>query len=211
MKIKNIRTILSSIILCTLFSYFSGCDFLVDNSSTSVSGKIYYFDHIPVPNVKVSVQNQFVYTSNDGGFAFDGISSPYDLIISDSLNPAAAVYKGLSNRNITIPYNSYTPNNINGGITVHLPKEIVQSNLRGKIVFTDGNYINSYDDFTSPYSTVFLQVPVISNSVTGKLIALIYKTDSAQNIISYENYGESPDIRITRSLIDYSFDSAFYP
>lgn len=198
--------ILSLMIFLSLSVIYFSCDILTSNSS-DVNGKVFNYDHYPVSKVKVTAGGQSVITSEDGSFSIKGISFPYDLIITDTLRKIAAVFKGLSTDNINLPldYNLYS--NSSTYIRVKIPQSIIQSGSRGKIIFTDGDYLNFSSDISS-YDTGAV-ININSNkSEFGKLIVLTYKKDSSGKIISYDNYGESPELQIFPGIVNkYQFDS----
>ena len=204
------RKILPLIILLPAVLFFKSCDFSADSPTSSVTGVVYSLDHVPIENLKVTVNGQAVYTSNDGRFAFNVISFPYDLIVTDSLNRTVVIYKRLSVSNIELPLFRYANNNNYAGVNVQIPEEIFQPNTKCVILFTDGNFINSYTVVNEFHQNIEFNVALNNNSsVTGKLIALTYKKDNNGNIISYDNYGESPEIQLVDgNTFNYSFDSA---
>ena len=207
MKIKIILSI--ALLICSGIVYNS-CDTSVDSTISSVSGKIYNYSVIPSSNLKVTVQNQTVYTSSNGSFAFDNVIYPYDLIVTDSsFRSTVYIYKGLSVKNITIPLNRSQSSTDLAFVNVHLPAGFFQSDLECKIIFTDGNYINKYVQVSDLNQDVYFDVPLNgNNSVSGRLFVLTYKSDSENRILSYENFGQSPEIQLqSGSTFEYTFDS----
>ena len=95
----NMYKILPAIGMISLSLIFFSCE-SVTNPVSSITGVIYSLDHVPIENLKVTVDGRSVFTSNDGRFAFDAISFPYDLIITDSLNRTVVVHKGLRSKTV---------------------------------------------------------------------------------------------------------------
>ncbi|MEZ4690425.1 MAG: hypothetical protein R3A12_09680 [Ignavibacteria bacterium] len=81
---------------------------------------------------------------------------------------------------------------------------------KGKLIFTDGQYVNSYANISTLSPTSMFDVGLQDiNPVTGKLILLAYKLNSFGNIYSYENFGLKTDISINAGLIyNITFDSS---
>ena len=205
----NMYKILPAIGMISLSLIFFNCE-SVTSPVSSITGVVYSLDHVPIENLKVTVDGRSVFTSNDGRFAFDAISFPYDLIITDSLNRTVVVHKGLSVNNIELPLFRYANNNNYAGVNVQIPEEIFQPDTKGVLLFTDGNFINSYTEVNEFHQNIGFNVALNNNSsVMGKLIALFYKEDNNGNIISYDNYGEIPGIQLVDgSNFNFAFDSA---
>lgn len=200
------RIVLSTIILFSVSLIYFSCD-TITNTTLNVTGKIYSYNHSPVSNIKVIIRDQFVITSEDGGFTFNNVAFPYDLIVMDSLSRDVTFYKGLSTDNVSLPYSFNGSNSQFAFITVTIPEKILQSNVIGKVIFTDGNFVNTYANIGLNNPEIRID-SYIDKRVTGKLIVLTYKTDGSDKILSYENYGESPDIQIQPGgQYNYQFDS----
>ncbi|MEO8211488.1 MAG: hypothetical protein ABI840_13090 [bacterium] len=200
------RRVLSAIILISVSLIYYSCD-TITNPTSAVSGKVYTYNYLAISNVKVTIRDQVALTSEDGSFNFKNITSPYDLIVLDSLERNVTVYKELSAESILLPLQYYASNNGYAFIIVTIPKEIIDSNIVGKVIFTDGNFVNSYSDIHQNDTVIGVEM-YINESVTGKLIVLTYKRDNEGKIISYENYGESPDIQIEPGgNYNYQFDT----
>jgi len=201
------RRVLSAIMFLSVSVIYNGCD-TVTNSISTVSGKVRSYEYLNVSNIKVTIGNNSVYTASDGSFSLDNFTYPYDVIVSDSLRRFATVFKGLSENNITLPVRTFFSDNY-FFIYVKFPYHFIHSELSGKIMFTDGNHVNSYSDidFLNPEYPTRLYVQS-SGAVTGKVILLSYKTNSQNGIISYENFGESPEmLLLPGNSYNYEFDS----
>ncbi|HQY20566.1 MAG TPA: hypothetical protein PLX80_06950 [Ignavibacteria bacterium] len=181
-----------------------------DNSSgpeSVVSGIIHNEFHVPLSNVKVSTQGKTVLTSEDGSFNLSGISIPYDLTVSDSaFNLNTDIYKGLSASYLELGFNKYPDINYYAYINAELPVEIFQQDIICKVIFSDKEFTNIYSTLLSPNQNAILQVPVFNNVINGKVHVLTYKIDSSHRILSYENYGTSPEIVLNRgNVVNYIF------
>ncbi|MDQ3019906.1 MAG: hypothetical protein M3R36_04945 [Bacteroidota bacterium] len=201
------RRVLSAIMFLSVSVVYYRCDTVINPTST-VSGKVRSYEYLNVSNVKVTIGNNSVYTASDGSFSMDNFTYPYDVIVSDSLHKFATVFKGLSANNIVLPVVTFSSNNY-FFINVNFPYEFIHSELSGKIMFTDGNHVNSYADidFLNPEYPTRLYVPS-NEAVTGKIILLSYRTNSEGEIISYENFGESPAMQLQPgNSYNYEFDS----
>ncbi len=201
---KN-KLITSVIFLSLSITHFS-CDDLTGPVS-EVTGNVYGINYMPLANLKVTINDRSAYTSENGSFSIRNVNVPYDISVSDSINRHVTLFKGLSASNVSLQIES----NISNGpayVFVKFPEKIIQPDLSGRIIFTDGDRISSYGyintfDTSGSYLNVDLNEPV-----TGRLIALIYKRDNTGKIISYENFGESPVFQIEREKeYYYEFDS----
>lgn len=199
--------VLSVILIFSFSLIYLSCDIITETGST-VTGKVYSYEHIPVSNVRVTCGNQSVKTSEDGSFTINDLTYPYDLIVSDSLYGYATIFKGLSTGNVSLPLKN--TGFISGqfiNIHVKIPFRIFQPNTEGKIYFTDGNYMSSYSEI-SKYDTGAALELYTSEPVEGKLILLTYKKDNSGKIVSYENFGESKSLEFHPGVMNnYRFDS----
>ena len=202
-----IGKIIPAVILIS-FSFFSlSCDNAVDPVS-NISGKVYSYNHQPVSNIKVTIQDNFTYTSFDGSFNFKGVSFPYDATVVDSLGKKVTFFKYLSTDNINLVLTESAYNLSYALVQVTVPQNIISNGLKGKIIFTDYGKISSYSDI-SLQSTQSYLIVYINQSVTGRIMLLTYKKDSTGRIISYENYGESLNISLQPGgSFQYTFDSS---
>ena len=200
------KMILPAIIILSLSAIHFSCDILTSSEST-VNGKVYNYQHQPISNIKVTAGGQSVFTSEDGSFTINSLTFPYDIVVTDSNRRIATVFKGISTGNITLPIDDQFNSNFDSKIRVKIPLSIIQSGSLGKILFTDGNYLNYNSDITT-YDTGAVIRIYNSKPVTGKLIVLTFKKDNNGRITSYENYGESSEIQILPGITNrYQFDS----
>lgn len=210
-----IRKILPALIITSAILFFNSCDNSVDPTFGSVSGKIYGYNHTAIENLKVTIQDRSVYTSADGSFTLNGISYPYDVIITDSVRRKATVYKKLSVNNIGLYIDKYSGSNYSAAIYVHILGESVQSDKKWKVIFTDRENVNEYAEVTGINPTAGLLLNMDKNIISGSLIALSYKKDNNGKITSYENFGSFPLYNIqSGNTYNYWFDSlslAFNP
>ncbi len=94
-------------------------------------------------------------------------------------------------------------------IDVSFPDKFIQQYSGGKIMFTDGNKVNVYADLdiVNPVNPVRLYVPALG-VITGKIIFLHYRFNHDYQIISYDNYGESPEMNLQPgNNYQFEFDS----
>lgn len=201
----NNLKIFSAIILSSSLLFFNSCDDAISPTNT-IDGRIYHTNHAPAINFKVEVGDKIANTSDDGSFRLNDISIPYDLVVSDSLYKFVVIYKGLRTVNPSLPlFHGY--NSTSTTIYVYLPDSILNLNLYGKVIFTDGNFANGYGSFrpNAPPGPVIIGINE-STPVTGRLIVLTYKKDSNGKIVSYENYGESNELTISPGgIVSYNF------
>ncbi|MFZ1320828.1 MAG: hypothetical protein WAT71_04665 [Ignavibacteria bacterium] len=204
---KNKFLSLSILISIFIISFFDlSCDNATDPVS-GVSGTIHNKFHFPLANIKVSSQGQTVLTSEDGRFNLSGISMPYDLIVSDStFNLNVDIYKGLNISDLNLEFRKYLSKSSYAYIDVQLPPEIFQPGVTCEVIYSDKEYTNIYSTLISSNQNAILQVPVFNNVIKGKIYVLTYKADSSYRIISYENYGVSPDIEVSNGdAVNYTF------
>lgn len=210
-----IRKILPAIVLVYACLQFMSCDNSVDSSSGSVSGKLYGHNHTGIENIKVTVQDKNTYTSADGSFSLNGISYPYDVIITDSALRKATIYKNISVSNIELYSDRYSGSNYSAAIYVRILGESVQSGKKWKVIFTDRENINEYAEVSGINPTAGLLLNMDKDIVSGRLIALSYMKDNNGKITSYENFGTFPLYNIqSGNTYNYWFDSlslAFNP
>lgn len=206
-----------SAVLLILSFLITGCsDDPVIYDSNIVTGKLVNQNLHPVSNVEIKIENQSVLTSADGSFTFKDITIPYDLKIVDTWDKTYYLYKGISSNNIIIP-DFYGHNSSANFATVFIsyPPEILNSDLQGKIIFTDFDQILTTADIRN--SGIRIDLPFWNKNYKGKLILLTYKVSSDGSITSYENYAESEEISIDLNLTSdyfYNFTSqqvAFNP
>ncbi|MBK8550193.1 MAG: carboxypeptidase regulatory-like domain-containing protein [Ignavibacteria bacterium] len=201
---KN-KLIITVIFLALSVTYFS-CDDLTGPVS-DVTGNVYGFNYVSITNLKVTINDRSVYTSENGNFRISNVNVPYDITVTDSVNRHVTLFKGLTAANVSLQIES---NIINEPalVFVKFPEKIIQPDLSGKIIFTDGDRVSSYGYInTFDTSGSYLQID-LNEPVTGRLIALIYKRDNTGKIISYEHFGKSPVFLIERGKeYSYEFDS----
>ncbi|MBK8550194.1 MAG: hypothetical protein IPL53_03710 [Ignavibacteria bacterium] len=203
----NVRIFPGSLFLIFVLTFLSGCDDSTGPVST-VTGKVVSSNNQPVFRIKVMIGDKSTYTSYFGTFTFSNVEFPYDVKVIDSLGSNAYLFKGLSTGEITLPLRFSSYHGDIATIKVTLPDEIMNENLNGKIIFTDGNTVNFFQDISEQSSTSAIFVPVFGYSLTGKIILLTYKKDADKSIVSYENYGESPFMSISPyQTYYYAFDS----
>lgn len=210
-----IRKILPALIIFSAFLFFNSCDNSVDPTFGSVSGKLYGYNHTAIENLKVTIQDRSVYTSADGSFTLNGISYPYDVIITDSVRRKATVYKKLSVNNIGLYFDQYSGSNYSAAIYVRIQGESLPNDKKWKVIFTDRENVNEYAEVTGINPTAGLLLNMDKNIVSGRLIALSYKKDNNGKITSYDNFGTYPLYNIqSGNTYNYWFDSlslAFNP
>jgi len=198
----------SFIIIISSCIFAGSCDFSADSHTDTVSGNIYDYSHVPVENLKVTIQDKSVYTSPDGSFKLNGISFPYDVILTDSAHRKAFVFKKISVNNINLPVDQNIGNYIYSSINVRIQENANQSGKKWKVIFTDREYINEYAEVSGINPTADLSIRMHNSSVSGMIIALSYIKDNNGKIISYENFGSIPVYNIqSGNTYDYWFDS----
>jgi hypothetical protein len=209
------RKIIPVLVLIYACLQFNSCDNSVDPSAGTVSGKLYGYNHTAIENLKVTIQNRTAYTSADGSFTLNGISYPYDVIITDSARREATVYKNISVNNIEMYFDQYSGSIYSAAINVQILGESLPSDKKWKVIFTDREFINEYTEVTGINPTAGLLINMDKNIVSGRLIALSYKKDNNGNVTSYENFGSFPLYNIqSGNTYNYWFDSlslAFNP
>ena len=197
-------TIFISIFIISLFDL--SCDNTISPVS-DVSGTIHNKFHFPLANIKVSSQGQTVLTAEDGRFNLSGISIPYDLTVSDSsFHSKTDLYKGLSASNVEFSFDKYPVNNSYATLNITIPNEIIRPDLICKVIYSDKDITNIYGNIISPEKNVTLQIPVFNNVIKGKIYVITYIRDANYRILSYENYGTSPEIELNNGdVINYLF------
>lgn len=201
---KN-KLIISVFFLSLSITYFS-CDDLTGPVS-DVTGNVYGFNNVSLANLKVTINDRSDYTSENGSFSIRNVNFPYDIAVTDSVERDVTLFKGLAAANVSLQIERYISNGP-ATVFVKFPEKIIQPDLSGKIIFTDGYRISSYG-YINTFDTSGSNLQVdLNEPVTGRLIALIYKRDNTGKITSYENFGESPVFRIERGKeYSYEFDS----
>lgn len=161
----------------------------------TVTGMITNQVNQATPNVKVKIGSDSVFSSAEGAFTFTNVTTPYTIQVFDENENTSKYYYGLTSEQITIPGIGIIDESVQCEITVTYPPEILLPGVTGKIMFTDGNYVNAYTEFSQGLPLIiWLQ----NNSpVTGKLILLTYRKESGK-IVSYENFGLSNPIQVVR-------------
>lgn len=140
----------------------------VNSSTINVTGKLTGSFAQFIPGKQVKIDNQTSITSSDGSFSFSNVTAPYNVIITDSTSDY--LFTNISSGDIRIPDYTIFDNVQTATITITYPPEIIQPGLHIKAMYTDGNYINSYGD----YSPVSVNLPD-NSPVTGKLYVMTYK------------------------------------
>ena len=140
------RKILPAIIILSAAISYSSCDNAVDPGSRSVTGKVYGYYHTPIENLKVTIQDRSVFTSTDGNFSLNGISYPYDVIITDSANRKASVFKNISVDNIALPLKDYGSNSYYFSLNVQIDDDGLTNGKKWKVIFTDKEFVNVFDE-----------------------------------------------------------------
>ena len=196
--------IISYLLILFSINFFS-CNNAVDPVYT-VTGKVFDNNYSAEANVKVTAGDQSILTSGDGSFSLNNITFPFDITITNESNLTAILYKGLSKSNLSLKLN-YNGTGYNfSTIYLTLPDNIVNKDTYGKLIFTDGNFINGYSNILPSEQQSIITI-YVNRSVTGKLILLTYRKLNDE-IVSYENYGEIPEVQINPgSDYHYQFDS----
>lgn len=203
----NVRISPYLLFLIFVLTVLSGCDDSAGPVST-VTGKVISSNNQPVVRIKVMIGDKSAYTSYLGTFSFSDIEFPYDVKVIDSLGKNGYLFKGLSTGQITLPLHFYSYSAGKAIINITLPDKILNDDLNGKIIFTDGNTVNFSQDISEQSSTSAIFIPVNGYSLTGKIILLTFKKDADKSILSYENYGESPFMTVSPyQTYSYTFDS----
>ena len=174
---------------------------------SDITGKIYSQSHFPAQNLKVSSQGKSTFTKADGSYSLEGINFPYDLAVIDSAyRYNTYIYKGINVNFIEIPFSEYYSTQPSPILKVTIPEEILQPDIECKVIFSDGKYINVYKNYYATDKYIYIDIPFSNEAINGKLYVLTYKYDSDYNILSYENYGVSPELNVqSGTLTDYSF------
>ena len=197
---------ISAPVIFFFFSFFflqSCSDDSMSPSNSSVNGKVLGSANNPLPNLKIKIGNQSTVTGTNGDFSLSNISMPYDLLIIDEQSKSQALIKSVNIQNITVPeFLSFKNPDFTSYLNVNIPSEFLQAGKKGKIIFTNGVDINSSKDIVSESTDLEIKMSEFKR-LNGKLIILIYKTDNAGNIISYENYCEINEIEIFPNRISY--------
>ena len=202
------RKILPSIITFSLSLLITGCENSLDPDSGSVSGKLYSYNHDAIENLKVTIQDKSVFTSADGSFMLSGISLPYDVIITDSLNRKASIFKNISVNNIELPLRGYGGYSFYAGLNVQIQDNAPQTGKKWKIIFTDREFTNVYAELSGINPSGGLLINTDKTVSSGILIAISYIRDINGIITSYENFGSFPLYNIqSGNTYNYTFDS----
>ncbi|MBK8551052.1 MAG: carboxypeptidase regulatory-like domain-containing protein [Ignavibacteria bacterium] len=168
---------------------------------TDTSGKL-------LPGVKVKIGDKTTHTDDHGFYKLSGIQLPYDIVIIDDPTKSQLLIKSVNVPYIKIPdFFSYNNTDASADLSITLPAELIQSGKKGKLIFTDGCDKTFSKEIAGQNTS--LQVRIREDKfIYGKMIVLIYKTDSEGNILSYENYFESSDLLIVPDqLIHFYLDS----
>ena len=209
MKSKKIISVILPVF--AIYIFFSGCsddqNVVSTTSEITVSGTVINLVNQSVPNVKVEIEGQSVMTSSDGVFSVSNVSKPYNLVVNDDLHNSSKLFYGLSSARVKIPGVESIDDSLQCEIAYTIPPEIFTSGVTGKIIFTDGKYVNTYDNLSPGFLLrVWLQD---YSPVTGNLIVITYKKDGSGNIVSYENFGMSAPIQVSNGgVYSYNFSLA---
>lgn len=200
--------ILTLLIPASFIIFFFSCSDTMVNYS-DVSGKIYIYDYYPAANVKVTIGDAVTRTGADGSFAFKNISYPYNLTVLDSMSTNVFVYKNLSTDKVNLTIGDYSGAFYSAAIEVNVPDSLIGNHLKGKLIFTDGQYVNACKSISgNSNTTLYLSFPD-NEPVSGKVILLTYKIDNSGKIISYENFGVKNNFNVHPGILNQcAFDSA---
>ena len=197
--------ILTYLIVILIFINCISCDSAVMPVYT-VTGKVIDLNNSAQADLKVTIADQSVVSSGDGSFSLNNITFPYDVTVLNERNRTAILYKGLSKSNISLKLNYEGTGYDFSTLIVRLPENIINQDTYGKLIFTDGNFINGYGSIFPDEQQSIITI-YINRTVTGKLILLTYRKLNGE-IVSYENYGEIPEVQINPgSDYNFQFDS----
>ena len=190
-----LRKILYSSFLM-LFAFYFGCsdNTPVTSSFHTVSGHVYDAIRQSLPNIKIVIGDKSTFTASDGSFSIDNVSTPYDLVLTDSLNKNGNYYKNLTVTNLDL-YNRTSFISAQGcNVVVNIPAEY--GTKQGKIYYTNGNDMNSVYPIEGSVTNASIYMHNYT-SVVGKLIVLLYTKDNNGQIISYDNFGMKDSITLS--------------
>ena len=208
---KTVKSYLNSVSLIALF-FISGCseEYITPQNTNSVkitvSGIATNYANQAVPNVRVKIGNDSVLSSSNGNFTFTNVTPPYDLQITEDVMFISRYYSGLTAENLRIPDIGYIDDSLGCQINISFPAEILTSGVSGKMIFTDGEYVNAYDLLNQ---NLPLKVWLTDKSpVTGRIIVITYKKDALGKIVSYENFGQSTPMEVINGgKYNYNFSA----
>ncbi|HMS35415.1 MAG TPA: hypothetical protein PKC91_15145 [Ignavibacteria bacterium] len=205
MKILKSLTIIIPLLLSIIYSSCS--DPLT--GTTGVSGVVRGYNEIPVSSLTLRIGDDYARTADDGSFSFKKVYYPYDLVIYDStFDIGAIIYKNLSADKLNLFIDRYVNSQSYAQIRIHMPVNFNNGNYQGKAFFTNGQDINANTGIGNSFSNSLYIHTKQPEPVTGKIIVLIYSKDINGKIVSYNNYGESPQMTLQPGTItDYTFDS----
>ncbi len=202
MRYKIITTIYIFSIISVLSIYFTSCNENNMINISDVSGKVFYGEH-PAANVKVSIGVEETRTASDGSFQLKNINFPYNITLLDSAGGNVSVFKNLSTGILNLDLINFNTGYNFVSINFTLPNKLLNDDLHGKIIFTDGENVNGYANFNNHSETaLYINLPGYI-PVTGKIILLTYKINSSGNIVSYENFGVKENYLLNPEKINY--------
>ncbi len=214
------KAVLSVLLLCVcllisafLMSCYDSPDSVLISHTFVVSGKVIGGPHnAGAPNVFVMIGDKTVMTDADGYFSIGGVSSPYDIYVSDTLNKTASLFEGLD-----YTQRVFLPNYVKNPVT-NVPTASVEVKLKYqhpinkfKIYFTDDISVygiggNTTD--TSGLCTVYLPD---NKPVTGKIAVLKYTTDNNGNVTAFNRFGYINGITISpNSTVTVAFPDTIF-
>lgn len=195
------------LIFVSLIVFQSCSDESVSPVNNNVWGLVVNGNGNPIPDLVVRIGDHSTVTDMNGTYNINDIQTPYDVLIKDERSGNQMLLKSVTSRQIRVPdfLTSYNPD-LKAYVNVNIPASLIQSGKMGKLIFTDGNNVNSTTDIISDSTS--LEVKLNYNSVhKGKLIVLIYSVDGSGRVFTYNNYGSVSGVDLTNgSSQTFSFD-----
>lgn len=193
----KVKSVLVPVMISLLVIVFNSCENSIVNNSgtTNVSGMVRGFFNYPVENAKITIQGKYTYTSTTGKFSLTGITTPFDIYLSDSIHKYEILYKGVSTGsdltfNLPVPV---TQNTVNTNLVVHYPASTPPD--AGKIFFMDDvTDINGVQEAETS-NTIYMNTP--QNLVLkGKVFLLTYTKDNVQHVNNFKFFAQKSDVTL---------------
>ncbi|ADR35837.1 hypothetical protein Ocepr_0377 [Oceanithermus profundus DSM 14977] len=163
-------------------------------ATVQITGVVVNSNGLPVPGIRVLVPGQSVVTTDGSGrFSFDGITTPYTLIVEQKSNDFV-VYQGLTR---TDPY--VFVNDSTGSYSADVSGD-VQSTTSGDTVGVQvvSDHALGYTSVTAPGSTTSysLNVKLLQPVASAAVYALEWSEDANGNAQDFAGYGTHADLNL---------------
>lgn len=200
---KKLIKILLLSLMVIIDAVFNGCSEDANNviappgaAGNSVSGNVISQTGLGLSGVRVNIGNSEATTDQNGNFAIEGVSIPYNANLVSGTE--AVSYKGLSSTSPKLTFNS-SSNSYSNSATLNVSCPILMNEDEYiHLVFTDGRSIQFNQTMSFPAGSANITVRWNgSSAITGKAIALKFISyDGLVSINSYEGYAEKLNIQL---------------